>query len=81
MKTDGESVMQRGFRELDTRGSKVEPRAQEQRGGRGRGDAEWPRSPRLRSLKELSVSKPWAREVEEDNSGDMSLDHSPGSSV
>ena len=35
----------------------------------------------LRSLKELSVSKPWAREVEEDNSGEMSLDHAPGSSV
>lgn len=81
MKTDGESVMQRGFRELDSRGSKVESRAEEERGGRGRGDAEWPRSPWLRSLKELSVSKPWARQVEEDNSGDVSVDHLPGSSV
>ena len=81
MKTDGESVMQRGFREPDSRGSKVESRAEEERGGRGRGDAEWPRSPWLRSLKELSVSKPWAREVEEDNSGDVSVDHLPGSSV
>lgn len=86
MRTDHESVIQRRFQELGSRGSQVEPRVEEER-GEGRGDAEetqkeeWPRSPRLRSLKELSVSKPWARQVEEDSSGEMSLDHAPGSSV
>lgn len=87
MRPDRESVIRRSFQELGSRGSKVEPRAEEERGGGGRGDAEetqkeeWPRSPRLGSLEALSLSKPWAREVEEDNSGEMSLDHAPSSPV
>lgn len=40
-----------------------------------------PEVPRLESLEALSLSKPWAREVEEDNSGEMSLDHAPSSPV